>query len=313
MIMPQFYQWKCPDPIFRQGRRARVKNLVSGTTTRHTQAPHHKTAWGTTSLKTSSCACFLTKQDIVELLEKRVKSRFSHRQINLFCDYSFEDYVEAFKSFLSLPADFSDGEYRQKWERQIEVWNHICALCNTHIAFCLLTSCCLGVRLSLSLHLCVFSLHHCICESLPHSVCVLVCCFPMQELSLNAKVRAALRRQYDTHPDIGSLKSFLVSAIQYHRSEKFRCKNIFVVCKNEISLLLAHFVHTVLAQLAASSVWLDANGWQLSQCLIDHPSYRHCTYLQCSSVLCRMWVVRQQLRGSHECSKLFVLHISWLV
>ena len=30
MITLQFYQLKCPDPIFRQGRRVRVKNLVSG-------------------------------------------------------------------------------------------------------------------------------------------------------------------------------------------------------------------------------------------------------------------------------------------
>ena len=29
IITPQFYQM-CPDPIFRQGRRARMKNLVSG-------------------------------------------------------------------------------------------------------------------------------------------------------------------------------------------------------------------------------------------------------------------------------------------
>ena len=28
--MPQFYQWTCPEPIFRQGRRACTKNLVSG-------------------------------------------------------------------------------------------------------------------------------------------------------------------------------------------------------------------------------------------------------------------------------------------
>ena len=53
---------------------------------------------------------------------------------------------------------------------------------------------------------------------------MLICC--SQELSLNAKVRAALRTEYDIHPDIGSLKSFLVSAIQYRRSGKFRCKNI---------------------------------------------------------------------------------------
>ena len=102
----------------------------------NTNATPLKTAWGTTSLKTSSCVCFLVKQDVVELLEKRVKSRFSHRQINLFCDYSFEDYVEAFKSFLSLPAGFSDREYRQKWERQIEVWNHnLCLMQYTHLCF----------------------------------------------------------------------------------------------------------------------------------------------------------------------------------
>ena len=102
----------------------------------NTNATPLKTAWGTTSLKTSSCVCFLAKQDVVELLEKRVKSRFSHRQINLFCDYSFEDYVEAFKSFLSLPAGFSDREYRQKWERQIEVRNHIlCLMQYTHLCF----------------------------------------------------------------------------------------------------------------------------------------------------------------------------------
>ena len=32
IIMPQFYQLTCPDPIFRQGQRAHVKNLVSSGT-----------------------------------------------------------------------------------------------------------------------------------------------------------------------------------------------------------------------------------------------------------------------------------------
>ena len=64
---------------------------------------------------------YSSAQDVVELLEKRVKSRFSHRQINLFCDYSFEDYVQVFKSFLTLPVDFSDREYHQGWVKQIEV------------------------------------------------------------------------------------------------------------------------------------------------------------------------------------------------
>ena len=134
----------------------------------------------------------------MELLEKRVKSRFSHRQINLFCDYSFEDYVEAFKSFLSLPADFSDGEYRQKWEKQIEVEpSYVC-----HLFSLIMPG---TVSLSVILSLCLSPL-------LCLSVCLSVCCLPVQELSLNAKVRAALKSQYDTFPDIGSLKSFLVSA-----------------------------------------------------------------------------------------------------
>jgi len=37
--------------------------------------------------------------DVLDLLEKRVKSRFSHRQIYLFNDYSFEKYLEMVKFF----------------------------------------------------------------------------------------------------------------------------------------------------------------------------------------------------------------------
>ena len=37
--------------------------------------------------------------DVLDLLEKRVKSRFSHRQIYLFNDYSFEKYLEMGKFF----------------------------------------------------------------------------------------------------------------------------------------------------------------------------------------------------------------------
>jgi len=43
------------------------------------------------SLTVSYCFCF---QDVVELLEKRVKSRFSHRQIHLFNSETFEDYLQ---------------------------------------------------------------------------------------------------------------------------------------------------------------------------------------------------------------------------
>ena len=54
--------------------------------------------------------------------------------------------------------------------------------------------------------------------------------------------------------------------------------------------------------------WLLANTWQLSQCLIDW----HNMYLQCSSVLFCMWVVCQQLCGSHKRSELFVLHVFFM-
>ena len=60
-------------------------------------------------------------QDAVELLEKRVKSRFSHRQINLFCDYSFEEYLALLQDLVSLPAEISDRGYRSAWERQLKV------------------------------------------------------------------------------------------------------------------------------------------------------------------------------------------------
>ena len=38
--------------------------------------------------------------DVLDLLEKRIKSRFSHRQIYLFNDYTFETYIELAKFFI---------------------------------------------------------------------------------------------------------------------------------------------------------------------------------------------------------------------
>ncbi|KAK7893517.1 hypothetical protein WMY93_022669 [Mugilogobius chulae] len=52
--------------------------------------------------------------DVLELLEKRVKSRFSHRQIHLFNSATFPDYVQRVEKQLSLPATFLD-------QRQISV------------------------------------------------------------------------------------------------------------------------------------------------------------------------------------------------
>ena len=56
----------------------------------------------------------------MELLEKRVKSRFSHRQILLFPHTEFDDYVDLTRSLLTLPADFEDHHYRKQWQDNIE-------------------------------------------------------------------------------------------------------------------------------------------------------------------------------------------------
>ena len=63
----------------------------------------------------------MSLQDVVELLEKRVKSRFSHRQILLFPHTEFDDYVSLARSLLTLPDDFEDSQYRQRWRENIEV------------------------------------------------------------------------------------------------------------------------------------------------------------------------------------------------
>ena len=60
-------------------------------------------------------------QDVVELLEKRVKSRFSHRQIHLFNNLSFEEYTSVFASSLVLPSDFHDKTFRKEWNANITV------------------------------------------------------------------------------------------------------------------------------------------------------------------------------------------------
>lgn len=53
------------------------------------------------------CVIGLTcKYDVLELLEKRVKSRFSHRQIPLFPgDMSFADRLSMYKELLTLPSE----------------------------------------------------------------------------------------------------------------------------------------------------------------------------------------------------------------
>ncbi|NWU44376.1 ORC4 protein, partial [Hylia prasina] len=60
------------------------------------------------------------RQDILELLEKRVKSRFSHRQIYLMNSFDFKEYIKIFKKQLSLPADFPDEAFAQKWNNNVQ-------------------------------------------------------------------------------------------------------------------------------------------------------------------------------------------------
>ena len=58
--------------------------------------------------------------NVIELLEKRVKSRFSHRQIHVFSTMEYSQYTELFKTLLSLPEDFTDKAYRQQWQQHLE-------------------------------------------------------------------------------------------------------------------------------------------------------------------------------------------------
>ena len=58
------------------------------------------------------------------MLEKRLRSRYSHRQILLLCDYSFEEYMDISRSLLSLPDSFTDKAYLKEWRRHLEVSTH---------------------------------------------------------------------------------------------------------------------------------------------------------------------------------------------
>ncbi|KAI7862452.1 origin recognition complex subunit 4 C-terminus-domain-containing protein [Spinellus fusiger] len=58
--------------------------------------------------------------DTLELLEKRVKSRFSHRQIYLFPPATFGDFVETAKSGLCVSAKSSMSSYYEEFNQSIE-------------------------------------------------------------------------------------------------------------------------------------------------------------------------------------------------
>ncbi|XP_029461285.1 origin recognition complex subunit 4 isoform X2 [Rhinatrema bivittatum] len=58
--------------------------------------------------------------DVLELLEKRVKSRFSHRQIHLLNSFNFQQYLKIFQEQLLLPAEFPDVHFAEKWNSNIQ-------------------------------------------------------------------------------------------------------------------------------------------------------------------------------------------------
>jgi origin recognition complex subunit 4 len=68
-----------------------------------------------------------TQPNVVESLEKRVKSRFSHRQVFLFPKIEFDDYLEIFSSLVSLPLSddrISSFTNCKEWNKQIEELLH---------------------------------------------------------------------------------------------------------------------------------------------------------------------------------------------
>ena len=59
--------------------------------------------------------------DVMELLEKRVKSRFSHRQFFVCNRWSFDDYVDGFVNLLHFSPESKKKHYRFK--SQYKQWN----------------------------------------------------------------------------------------------------------------------------------------------------------------------------------------------
>lgn len=58
--------------------------------------------------------------DVLELLEKRVKSRFSHRQIHLLSSMEFSRYLETAAAQLRLPSDFPDSRFANDWNASVK-------------------------------------------------------------------------------------------------------------------------------------------------------------------------------------------------
>ncbi|CAL1526075.1 unnamed protein product [Lymnaea stagnalis] len=57
--------------------------------------------------------------DVIELLEKRVKSRFSHRQLHLFNKQTKQQYRELCRAYLSLDDKFPHPDFAMQWNQNI--------------------------------------------------------------------------------------------------------------------------------------------------------------------------------------------------
>jgi len=69
------------------------------------------------------CVIGLTARlDVLELLEKRVKSRFSHRQLLICPSLTFADYVTVFNNYLMLPRDHNiSASFVQSWNDSVKL------------------------------------------------------------------------------------------------------------------------------------------------------------------------------------------------
>lgn len=67
------------------------------------------------------CIIGLTSRiDVMQLLEKRVKSRFTHRLLHMVDNSEFSGYVEVARRVLCLPEGFDDGKFRDEWNDHVK-------------------------------------------------------------------------------------------------------------------------------------------------------------------------------------------------
>lgn len=59
--------------------------------------------------------------DVIELLEKRVKSRFSHRQVYFLNNYNFDQYCDICMLYLTLDRKLPHRDYVKEWNSHIEM------------------------------------------------------------------------------------------------------------------------------------------------------------------------------------------------